>query len=133
MARKPSGVYFCIQSGASRSGLIDKEARFLDLKELHFLKGYWISNPNQRLGRDELRRRLFYSQGSYKELPFWSLEIKTTLMNIGSCLAPSSCFPYKAEVSSWFSCTSLESLLVSMFASRAEFTGKVVRCLSLGN
>lgn len=28
---------------------------------------------------------------------------------------------------------SLESLLVSMFASRAEFTGKVVRCLSLGN
>lgn len=58
MARKPSGVYFCIQSGASGSGLIDKEAHFLDLKELHFLKGYWSSNPNQRLGRDELRKTI---------------------------------------------------------------------------
>lgn len=60
MAKKPGSVYFCLQSGAFRSGLIDMETHFLDLKELHYFKDYQSSNPDQTLGRDELRETTIF-------------------------------------------------------------------------
>lgn len=58
MARKPSSAYFCLQSGASMSGLIDMETHFLDLKKLYYFQEYQSSNPNQALGIDELSKTI---------------------------------------------------------------------------